>query len=68
MTELETRLFKALRRLSEQYERERKLDAEQVAGLQGQLSALDGVVSGLVEDYRELVANYRRIVNALEKL
>lgn len=53
MTELETRLFEALRRLSEQYERERELDAEQVKGLQEQVESL----SGLADDLRKQVGN-----------
>ena len=59
MTALEEQLTRALRRLSAQYERERRRHSEQVEALQEQIERLDGQVTRLAECYGTLAATLR---------
>ena len=59
MTALEKQLTRALKRLSAQYERERRRQSEQVEALQKQIERLDGQVTRLGECYGTLAATLR---------
>ena len=59
MTALEKQLTRALKRLSAQYERERRRQSEQVEALQKQIERLDGQVTRLAECYGTLAATLR---------
>ena len=54
MTALERQLTRALRELSEQYERERTQHAEQIATLRRQVEHCAGQVTRLTADYKTL--------------
>ena len=54
MTALERQLTRALRELSEQYERERTQHAAQIATLRRQVEHFAGQVARLITDYRAL--------------
>ena len=66
MTELETQLMTALKRLSAQFEREQRQHAEerqrlseQVEVLRRQFERLDGRMTGLAQDYETLAETLR---------